>query len=106
MEGHLRGKDKTRLRSWLRSTSIAAGLAQRARIVLLAGDGIPNVEIAQRVGVSRPTVNHWRDRYLEGGVAALHDRPRSGRTRPSAPERDPSPSAPRGAGRFFLSGWR
>ena len=77
----VRGKDKTRLRGWLRSTSIAAGLAQRARIVLLAGDGIPNTEIARRVGVSRPTVIGWRRRYLEGGVAALHDRPRPGRAR-------------------------
>jgi transposase len=75
----VRGKDKTRLRGWLRQTSIAAGLAQRARIVLLAGDGVANVEIARRVGVCRPTVNQWRNRYLEGGVAALHDRPRCGR---------------------------
>ena len=40
---------------------------------------IKNTEIAQRVGVSRPTVIHWRDRYLEGGLAALQDRKRSGR---------------------------
>jgi hypothetical protein len=33
------------------------------------------------VGVSRPTVIHWRGRYLEGGLAALQDRKRSGRPR-------------------------
>ncbi len=58
----VRGKDKKRLREWARSTSIRAGLAQRARIVLLAGEGVSNTEIARRVGVSRPTVLAWRDR--------------------------------------------
>src|SRR4051812_28217393 len=75
----VRGKDKTTLRRWARSTAIPAGLARRARIVLLAGEGVPNAEIARRVGVSRPTVISWRQRYLEGGPAALDDRPRPGR---------------------------
>jgi transposase len=77
----VRGKDKTTLRRWVRSTAISAGLARRARIVLLAGDGVPNTEIARRVGVSRPTVIGWRTRYLEGGTAALDDRPRPGRAK-------------------------
>lgn len=77
----VRTKDEKVLQRWLRSTSIPAGLAQRARIVLLAGEGISNAEIGRRVGASRPTVLHWRGRYLEGGVAALRDRPRSGRPR-------------------------
>jgi transposase len=65
----------------MKSSKIRAGLAQRARIVLLAGDGHSNTEIATRVGVSRPTVIQWRDRYAEGGLAALEDRQRSGRPR-------------------------
>ena len=77
----VRGKDKSKLRSWVRASGIRAGLAQRARIVLLAGEGLSNTEIATRVGVSRPTVIHWRDRYAEGGLAALADRKRSGRRR-------------------------
>src|SRR6187455_3537497 len=77
----VRGKDKSTLRSWVRASGIRAGLAQRARIVLLAGEGLSNTEIATRVGVSRPTVIHWRERYAEGGVAALQDRRRSGRPR-------------------------
>jgi transposase/uncharacterized protein YerC len=77
----VRGKDKPTLRSWVRASGIRAGLAQRARIVLLAGEGHSNTEIATRVGVSRPTVIHWRDRYAEGGLAALQDRKRSGRPR-------------------------
>ena len=77
----VRGKDKSTLRSWVRASGIRAGLAQRARIVLLAGEGLSNTEIAVRVGVSRPTVIHWRERYVEGGLAALQDRQRSGRPR-------------------------
>jgi transposase len=77
----VRDKDKATLCRWARSTAIPAGLARRARIVLLAGEGVPNAEIARRVGVSRPTVIGWRERYLEGGTAALDDRPRPGRAK-------------------------
>jgi transposase len=46
-------------------------VAQRARIVLLAAEGSANYEIAERVGVTRPTVNLWRRRYAEQGMAGL-----------------------------------
>jgi predicted transposase YbfD/YdcC len=75
----LREGDRSRLEALTRSSSIRAGLAQRARIVLLAADGLANTEIARRTGTSRPTVVGWRDRYETGGVAALQDLPRSGR---------------------------
>ena len=63
----------------MRSSTVEAGLAQRARIVLLAAEGVPNAEIARRVGVSRPTVIQWRNRYEAGGISALGDLDRSGR---------------------------
>jgi len=63
----------------VRSSTVEAGLAQRARIVLLAAQGVPNAEIGRRVGVSRPTVIQWRNRYEAGGIAALGDLDRSGR---------------------------
>jgi transposase len=77
----LRPGDRELLESWTRSSSIRAGLAQRARIVLLAADGVSNTEIADRVGVSRPTVIGWRDRYVNSGVRGLEDERRSGRPR-------------------------
>ena len=61
--------DRSRLEALLRSTTVAAGVAQRARIVLLAAEGVANYEIAERVGVTRPTVNLWRNRYAEKGLA-------------------------------------
>src|SRR5215213_10199719 len=77
----LRPGDRELLESWTRSSSIRAGLAQRARIVLLAAEGVSNTEIADRVGVSRPTVIGWRDRYASSGVRGLEDERRSGRPR-------------------------
>jgi transposase len=73
--------DRERLSAWTRSSSIRAGLAQRARIVLLAADGAPNTEIAVRVGAARQTVIDWRSRYAERGLAGLDDEARSGRPR-------------------------
>jgi transposase len=77
----LRDGDREKLVSLTRSSTVTAGAAQRARIVLLAADGMSNTEIAARTGVSRPTVIGWRARYEESGMAGLADRPRSGRPR-------------------------
>jgi transposase len=74
-----RSGDEQVLAGWTRSSTVAAGLALRARILLLAAAGESNVEIGRRVGVSLPTVTAWRARYAEGGLDALGDRPRSGR---------------------------
>ncbi|MGQ0774407.1 MAG: helix-turn-helix domain-containing protein [Pseudonocardiales bacterium] len=75
----LRLGDRPRLEALTRSTSVRAGLAQRARIVLLAEAGVANTEIARRTGSTRPTVLAWRNRYAAGGINALRDKPRSGR---------------------------
>jgi hypothetical protein len=56
----LREGDRARLESLIRSSSVRAGLVSRARIVLLAAEGLPNAEIARRTGMSRPTVVDWR----------------------------------------------
>lgn len=77
----LREGDRDVLAGWVRSRSVPAGLAQRARIVLLAADGTPNVEIAELLGVSRPTINLWRNRYATSGLDGLDDRPKPGRPR-------------------------
>jgi transposase len=71
--------DRAMLVSWTRSSSVRAGLVMRAKIVLAAADGEGTSAIARRVGVSRPTVILWRDRYVEAGVDGLHDAPRPGR---------------------------
>src|SRR4249919_3105557 len=74
-------RDRELLASWTRSPSIRAGLAQRARIVLLAAEGLGTNEIARRVGVSKPTVIAWKRRYAAEGAGGLDDRPKPGRPR-------------------------
>src|SRR3954454_946916 len=74
-------RDREVLESWLRSPSIRAGAAQRARIVLLAAEGIGTNEIARRVGCSKPTVISWKRRYRDEGVGGLDDRAKPGRPR-------------------------
>jgi transposase len=75
----LRAGDHSRLTAMARSQTVVAAAAQRARIVLLAADGVPNAEIGRRVGVSRPTVVGWRQRYAECGIGGLADVDRPGR---------------------------
>jgi len=75
----LREGDRQRLAELARLPSMSSGLAKRARIVLLAADGMPNARIEGTAVASRPTVTGWRDRYAAGGIGALKDEPRSGR---------------------------
>src|SRR6266496_4058637 len=72
-------EDRAELTRWTRAPSLRAGLAQRARILLLAGDGVGTNEIVTRVGVSKPTVIAWKRRYVEGGIDGLIDLPKPGR---------------------------
>ena len=74
-------RDREVLESWLRAPSVRAGLAQRARIVLLAADGVAVKDIVERVGVSKPTVIGWKKRYATEGIGGLEDRPKPGRRR-------------------------
>jgi len=44
-------------------------VALRALIVLGAAEGRPNHALAKELGISRPTLLLWRQRYAEAGVA-------------------------------------
>ena len=56
-------------------------LVLRARIVLLAADGLANCVIAERLGICEDTARKWRRRYCEQGIDGLADAPRPGRPR-------------------------
>ena len=71
--------DRATLISWTRSRTVSAGHAERARIGLAVADGAGTSQAARVVGVSRPTVIKWRDRFVAQGLAGLEDEPRSGR---------------------------
>jgi len=75
----LSDQDRRRLESWTRSSTISAGQRERAEIVLAVADGAGVSGAARSLGVSRPTVIKWRDRFSADGVDGLDDLPRSGR---------------------------
>lgn len=58
----------------------------RAKIVLLAADGVANTVIAERLDVHVDVVSRWRKRFCEKGIDGLADRKRSGRPRVFAAE--------------------
>ncbi len=53
----------------------------RAKIVLLAADGLENTVIAARLDVHVGVVSRWRKRFVQEGMGGLSDRQRSGRPR-------------------------
>jgi transposase len=77
----LSDEERDELERWTRRRSSAQGLALRARIVLLAGEGLTNTQIARRLGISRPPVAKWRKRFAEHRLDGLTDEPRPGRPR-------------------------
>jgi transposase len=72
-------QDRVTLESWTRSSTVSAGQRERAQIVLGVADGAGVSGTARTLGVSRPTVIKWRDRFAADGLAGLADQPRSGR---------------------------
>ncbi len=73
--------EREQLSAMVNSRSLPHGLVRRARIVLMAADGTSNNTIAERIGLSHQTVCQWRQRYLQQGLAGLHDELRPGRPR-------------------------
>src|SRR3954452_15196119 len=71
--------DRATLEYWTRCSTVSAGHCERARIVLAMADGAGTSATARMLGVSRPTVIKWRDRFAAHGLAGLDDQPRSGR---------------------------
>src|SRR5487761_1737645 len=70
--------DRAELERRARDRGAPARVAERARIVLLAADGLTGPQIAKRAGCTEPTVIKWRRQYAEDGLAGLADAPRPG----------------------------
>lgn len=69
------------LQSMTRAHSISQALAQRARIILLADNGLNNTTIARQLHLSNHCVGRWRRRFLAQGLVGLYDEPRLGAPR-------------------------
>ena len=66
----------------------------RAKVVLLAAEGLENKEIGERLDMPRPVVSKWRKRFFRERLAGLEDRSRRGRPSafsPSSGRRGESP---------------
>jgi transposase len=80
--------DRERLEQLVRDRNTPQKVVWRARIVLLAGDGLTAVAIAAAVGKSVLTVRRWRRRYVGKGVCGLlKDATRPPRRKPLAAEK-------------------
>lgn len=74
-------EERTELERRVRAHTTPQRAVKRARIVLLAADGVSGHQIAQRVGISEEYVAQWRRRFSQDRLKGLEDRPRSGRPR-------------------------
>jgi transposase len=78
----LSASEKAELQQRARAHSCAHRDRQRARVILLAGEGLENRQIAAQLGLSRMAVGKWRERFSAARMAGLSDAP--GRGRPSS----------------------
>lgn len=74
----LGGEQRAELERIVRSPTSEQRLVKRARVGLLASEGLSNEEIAPLAGLSAHKVGKWRRRIAEEGLEGLADRPRAG----------------------------
>ena len=74
-------EERVELERRVRAKTSTQRQAQRARVVLLAAEGVANRRIAEAVGMHENYVGVWRRRFESERLAGLEDRPRSGRPR-------------------------
>ena len=85
----LTAQERAELEQRARAYSLPYRDVVRARMILLAAEGVPVDEIALRTDARREVVWKWRRRFLEEGLEGLQERPRRGR---------PGVFSPRGRG--------
>jgi transposase len=73
-------QEQVTLEAWAWSRTLPVRVVQRAQIITMAAAGWQNQQIAQELGISRPTVQLWRERFLALRLEGLKkDAPRPGR---------------------------
>lgn len=77
----LTAKERETLKEWVESAVVQQGLAERARIVLLAAEGRTTQEIAMALDTRPARVSKWRTRFATQGLAGLANSVRTGKPR-------------------------
>ena len=83
----LTAQERAVLESLARSYTSPYWRVTRARMVLLAADGLRNDQIAARLDCGRDVVSQWRKRFFEQRLEGLEDLPRRGRPPTFPPSR-------------------
>jgi putative transposase len=78
---------RTDLESIVNSRSLPHALVRRAKIILMAADGMNNTTIAEKLRLSNPTVGIWRKRFLDQGIMGLYEEPKPGTPRTVSDEK-------------------
>ena len=78
-------KERRILEAQARQYTLSYREVVRAKIVLLAAEGLENKEIGERLDMPRPVVSKWRKRFFRERIAGLEDRSRRGRASVSPP---------------------
>ena len=66
--------ERQTLLAWQRATNISAGMARRARLILLLAAEVPITDIAAAVGLSRRHTYKWIHRFVQEGLEGLQDK--------------------------------
>ncbi len=75
----LQAEEALELSKRVKASTVSFRDRQRAQIILLAATGLSQEKVAQQVGVTRVTVNHWCRRFAKQRLAGLADAPGRGR---------------------------
>jgi len=76
---NLSASDREALENIIDHETSDARIVLRSKIILMTEEGMPLQEIANRLGLSKVTVNTCRQNYLSGGIEALKKKKRPGR---------------------------
>ena len=78
-EIRLSTKEKEILLRWMRSSKTEQRMVERARVILLASNGLSGKEIALKMGTRQARVSKWLRRFALERMAGLNDNARLGR---------------------------
>lgn len=82
----LKTEQKLVLESWIRSTTAAQRQVFRAKIIIMANEGMGTNAIAREMKTRAATVTKWRVRFARQGLDGLRDAPRPGQRRRYMPD--------------------